>query len=62
MKFLEDKSEDLNLRIKNAEVGGRSFLTKRRGGMAQSRLVVPKTVVTETSQGLPKLQDGGFLG
>lgn len=57
LKFLKNKSEDLKIRIKAAEVDGRNFLTRHCDRMAQSWLVGTKHVVTETSQELPKLQD-----
>uniref|UniRef100_A0A8C0AWY2 HAUS augmin-like complex subunit 1 n=1 Tax=Buteo japonicus TaxID=224669 RepID=A0A8C0AWY2_9AVES len=56
LKFLKNKSEDLKIRIKAAEVDGRNFLTRHCDRMAQSWLVGTKHVVTETSQELPKRQ------
>ncbi|KAK4811299.1 hypothetical protein QYF61_023351 [Mycteria americana] len=47
LKFLKDKSEDLKIRIKTAEVDGRNFLTRFCDGMAQSWLVWPKIVVRD---------------
>uniref|UniRef100_A0A8D0FQY6 HAUS augmin like complex subunit 1 n=1 Tax=Strix occidentalis caurina TaxID=311401 RepID=A0A8D0FQY6_STROC len=57
LEFLKKKSEDLKSEIRDAEVDGTDFLTRHCDGMAQSWLVGPKILVTETSQELPKLQD-----
>lgn len=55
--FLERKSEDLKIRIKDAEVGRKNFLTRHCDGMTQLWLVEPRFVVTKTFHNLPKLQD-----
>lgn len=41
LKFLEDKSKDLKIRICDAEVGGRNFPARHCDGMTQTWLVVP---------------------
>lgn len=61
LKFLENKSKDLKIRINDAEVCGRNFPARHCDGMTQLWLVEPRFVVTETFHKLPKLQDWGLL-
>lgn len=57
LEFLLEKSENFKVKIQASEVDGRNFLTRHCDEMAQSWLVGPKIVVTETSQELPEIPD-----